>query len=69
MDITDLGLETIETEAEGEVLRAWLNRPASRNAHNQQMVREVGDLFIALNQASEIRIVVLGGRGKSFCAG
>lgn len=69
MDITDLDLGTIELEAEGEVLRAWLNRPQSRNAHNQQMVREVGDLFLALNQVPDIRIVVLGGRGKSFCAG
>ena len=33
------------------------------------MVQEVGDLFIALNSQSEFRLAVLGGRGKSFCAG
>jgi enoyl-CoA hydratase/carnithine racemase len=69
MNITDLDLGTIELEPDGEVLRVWLNRPASRNAHNQQMIEEVGDLFIALNAIGDFRVVVLGGRGKSFCAG
>lgn len=62
-------LETIELEPDGEVLRIWLNRPQSRNAHNQKMVQEVGDLFIALNSQPDFRVAVLGGRGKSFCAG
>jgi len=64
-----LDLHTLELEPDGEVLRIWFNRPESRNAHNQQMVQEVGDLFIALNSQSEFRVAVLGGRGKSFCAG
>ena len=62
-------LETIELEPDGETLRVWLNRPESRNAHNQMMIREVGDLFLALNGQTQFRVVVLGGRGKSFCAG
>lgn len=69
MDITDRDFETLELELDGEVLRVWLNRPASRNAHNQQMIREVGDLFLGLNGVGAHRVVVLGGRGKSFCAG
>ena len=64
-----IDLETIELEPDGEVLRIWLNRPESRNAHNQKMVEEVGDLFIKLNSQPEYLIAVLGGRGKSFCAG
>lgn len=69
MDIDELTLETIELDPQGEVLHAWLNRPHARNAHNQQMVREVGDLFLALNGSPRYRVVVLGGRGRSFCAG
>ena len=61
--------ETLEFEPNGEVLRIWLNRPESRNAHNQQMIKEVGDIFLALNAQTEFRVAVLGGRGKSFCAG
>ena len=64
-----LNLETLQLEPDGEVVRIWFNRPESRNAHNQQMVEEVGDLFIALNSQSEFRVAVLGGKGKSFCAG
>jgi len=64
-----LKLETLQVEPDGEVVRIWFNRPESRNAHNQQMVKEVGDLFMALNSQSEYRVAVLGGNGKSFCAG
>ena len=61
--------ETLEIEPNGEFLRIWLNRPESRNAHNQQMIKEVGDIFLARNTQTEFRVAVLGGRGKSFCAG
>jgi len=69
MGIDALNLETIELEQQEDVLRVWFNRPERRNAHNQLMIREVGDLFEAINSAFDIRVVVLGGRGKSFCAG
>ncbi len=62
--------ETIELEDDGPVLRAWLNRPEARNAHNVTMITEVGDLFSEINRSAfDVRVVVLGGRGKSFCAG
>ena len=64
-----MDLRTIDLEPDGEVLRIWLNRPEARNAHNQQMVKEIGDLFTAINAQSQFRVAVLGGRGKSFCAG
>ena len=60
---------TLEIEREGEVLRVWLNRPHRRNAVDQTMLREVGDLFRSLESDFDTRVVVLGGRGKSFCSG
>lgn len=33
------------------------------------MLREVGDLFSSLETAYEARVVILGGRGRTFCAG
>jgi enoyl-CoA hydratase/carnithine racemase len=60
---------TLEIEREGPVLRVWLNRPERRNAVDSTMLREVGDLFRSLESDFETRVVVLGGRGKSFCAG
>jgi len=62
-------VERLELERDGDVLRVWLNRPDKRNAHDQQMIVEVGDLFQSLETAFDVRLVVLGGRGKSFCAG
>lgn len=62
-------MERLELERDGDVLRVWLNRPDKRNAHDQQMIVEVGDLFQSLETAFDVRLVVLGGRGKSFCAG
>lgn len=61
--------ERLEVERDGEVLRVWLNRPEKRNAHDQQMIVEVGDFFLAAATEFEARAIVLGGRGPTFCAG
>jgi enoyl-CoA hydratase/carnithine racemase len=61
--------ETLETEQQGPVLRVWLARPAKLNAIDATVLREVGDLFRRLETDFETRVVVLGGRGRSFCAG
>lgn len=65
----DRDYERLETETDGPVLRVWLNRPAKRNALDQLTVREIGDLFLSLEQAFDVRAIVLGGRGQSFSAG
>jgi enoyl-CoA hydratase/carnithine racemase len=64
-----LTYRTLEVEREGSVCRVWLNRPERRNAVDVHMLRDVGDFFRALEADFETRVVVLGGRGKSFCAG
>jgi len=64
-----MAFERIETEQDGPVLRVWLNRPEKRNAHDLQMITEIGDLFLSLGSAFDTRLVVLGGRGPTFCAG
>jgi enoyl-CoA hydratase/carnithine racemase len=61
--------ETLELEREGPVLRVWLNRPAKRNALNTTALEEIAACFAALQTEFEARVVVLGGRGESFCAG
>ena len=61
--------ETLELEREGPILRVWLNRPESLNAINNTMLREIGDLFRSFETDWQARVVVLGGRGRSFCAG
>lgn len=64
-----MSYETLEVERAGPVRRIWLDRPDRRNAISVTMLREIGDVFHALETDFEARIAVLAGRGASFCAG
>jgi enoyl-CoA hydratase/carnithine racemase len=61
--------QTLETERDGAILRVWLARPARRNALDTTALEEIAALFTALQRDFATRVVVLGGRGPSFCAG
>ncbi len=60
---------TLEVERDGAILRVWLNRPERRNALDTTALEEIAALYTALQRDFAIRVVVLGGRGVSFCAG
>jgi methylglutaconyl-CoA hydratase len=51
------------------VARVWLNRPDLRNAFNDEVISALLRTFESLSQDPELRVVVLGAHGKSFCAG
>ncbi len=51
------------------VAEVWLNRPEVRNAFNDGVVTELTQAFRELGADSSLRAIVLGGHGKSFCAG
>ena len=61
--------QTIELEVINEVGTVWLNRPDIHNAFNEVMIAELIEVFEDINDREDIRIVVLRGKGKSFCAG
>jgi enoyl-CoA hydratase/carnithine racemase len=61
--------KSLEIEQQGPVLHVWLNRPHRLNAISTLMLKEIGDLFSSLETDFETRVVILGGRGRSFCAG
>src|SRR3989442_14864848 len=46
-----------------------LNRPDVHNAFNGELVLRVTEAFADLGQRDEVRVIVLAGNGKSFCAG
>lgn len=46
-----------------------LNRPEVRNALNPQMISELTQIFLQINQESQIKSIVLSGEGSAFCAG
>lgn len=60
---------TLQIERQGGVARVWLNRPDVRNAFNESVIAELGATFAAFHDDATLRAVVLGGRGKAFCAG
>ena len=51
------------------VAEVWLNRPDVRNAFNDGVIGELTSAFNALGADPKLRAIVLGGHGKSFCAG
>jgi len=61
--------ETLDLKYDGAVAWLTLNRPDSLNALNPRLVTELRDFFGGLRQRSDVRIVVLRGAGRAFCAG
>ena len=51
------------------VAEVWLNRPEVRNAFSDAVIAELSRAFTELGQDASLRAIVLGGRGKAFCAG
>ena len=61
--------ETILVGTDNGVTTVTLNRPEIHNAFNEVMLAELIDVFGALRKDERIRVVILTGAGKSFCAG
>ena len=54
---------------DGTVARLTLERPEARNALSRAMADALEDAIGRLAAAEEARVVVVAGRGRSFCAG
>ena len=61
--------ETFSLEKHQGVLSVRLNRPQVRNAFNALVIEELTQLFDGPVAEPDVRMVVLRGEGKSFCAG
>ncbi|MFM7847601.1 MAG: enoyl-CoA hydratase/isomerase family protein [Rubrivivax sp.] len=62
-------MNTLDIHIEGHVAKVFLNRPEVRNAFNDGVITELAETFIRLGQDPSVRVIVLGGHGKAFCAG
>jgi methylglutaconyl-CoA hydratase len=60
---------TLEVTVENRVAKVFLNRPEVRNAFNDGVITELAETFTRLGQDPGVRVIVLGGHGKAFCAG
>jgi len=59
----------VEVVREKSVAQVWLNRPERHNALTAELAAELTRVFQDLSHDDSVRVVVLGGRGPSFCAG
>lgn len=56
-------------EIDGHIATLWLDRPEKRNAMSGEVVADLARAMAAIAANSELRAVVIAGRGKSFCVG
>ncbi len=61
--------DTLEIERAGPVATVWMNRPQVFNAFNEQLIDDLHQACLALDADPNVRVVVLGGRGRHFSAG
>ena len=61
--------ETLRYEIEDQVLLLTMNRPERLNAFNSQMQREFLEALDHADTDDEIRVVIVTGEGRGFCAG
>jgi len=64
-----MGYETIRVAKDGSIATITLNRPESLNAFNLSMGEEVLDALVGCARDDAIRVVIMGGEGRAFCAG
>lgn len=64
-----MSYQTLIVEQRGSIAYVWLNRPERLNALNALALEEIAAVFIELQRHFDTPVIVLGGRGRSFCAG
>ena len=62
-------LEQVLLSADGHVATVTLNRPDQRNPLSATMLRDLTSAFRWCQQEPDVRVVVLTGAGRVFCAG
>jgi len=61
--------QKISSERQGAVVRVWINRPEIHNAFDDEVIAQLGAAIEEATADADVRVIVLGGRGRSFSAG
>ena len=61
--------KTIKYSIKDKIAWVTLNRPEIHNAFDETMISELLELYKEFSDMSNVRVVVITGEGKSFCAG
>ena len=61
--------DLVRTTSIDDVVTLELNRPDKRNALSIELIADLNDAIGAIEHDETVRVVILGGLGKSFCSG
>ena len=64
-----MGYEFLDVRRDGPVEYVTLNRPEVRNAFNEHVIGELTRWAAEVAHDDDVRVAVLAGAGKAFCAG
>jgi enoyl-CoA hydratase/carnithine racemase len=64
-----MNFETLRTTVSEGIFTLTLQRPERLNAFNARMHRELLEAFDAANENDDVRVVIVTGEGRAFCAG
>ena len=64
-----MGYNTILYEVAENILTLSLNRPDQLNAFTVEMAEELIEAFNRASDDDEVRVIVVTGKGRAFCAG
>jgi enoyl-CoA hydratase/carnithine racemase len=64
-----MSYDHIKYELDGPILTVTLNRPEKLNAYTAIMGRELEDAFIRADEDDSVRVIIVTGAGRGFCAG
>jgi len=61
--------QTLQLDVKDRIARLTLDRPEALNAMSRQLVNDLHDFLDELPGRRDIRVVILRGAGRAFCAG
>ena len=64
-----MNFSRLSYSVESRICSIVLTRPEKRNALDDLLVSELTQALLAASKESEVKVVVLSGEGKAFCAG
>lgn len=62
-------MNLIEQQVDDGILTITLNRPEKLNALSTDVLHALSELFISAKENSDVKGIILTGKGKAFCAG
>jgi len=61
--------DVLQYEVSDGIATIWLNRPEKKNCINWELLIKLGEALDRAEEDDDARVVVIRGRGHTFCAG